>query len=692
MSESVSIDLNMPVLQAIADSFPVPVMIISESGNVLQVIGDQSSEYSRKLHETCGKSLYEIWPSVKAEGFLAMIRAVIDDNTAQSVEYWLSFGEVNRCYEAHISPLAKLEGSTSPAVLWVAFDVTERKRMEAALQSRDQLLDGIAYAKTVLLSVNNMDEAIPRALATIGHASRVERAYLCRWHDRLGMFMNHYGWTTEEDEKAFRPPSDTPMEGMLPEWSERLQQNGVVRIRINKATGKKRDYLKDRGIQSMILLPIWVQLEFWGFLGLDDTSEDRDWEYSEVASLRVAAGSIGAYILNKHGEELLKQAKNAADAANAAKGEFLAMMSHEIRTPMNSILGFADLLQKGKLGEQEREYVDIINRSGKTLLELINNILDYSKIESRGIELENEPFNLERTIMEALELLLVKAKQKGIELVYDITGDDVKTFMGDSDRLRQVLINLVNNSIKFTDEGVVSLKVDVSLLGMNEYVVKFRVEDTGIGIPEDKINMLFQPFSQIDHSKSRRYGGTGLGLVICKRLVTKMGGEIGVESTYGEGSVFHFNIILEKLHEGPPRKEIHSDALFHADFHDKHPLKLLLFESSELTHSLEKQLGYFGYTPELVSDEKKVLDFADKNRRSVIILNSDKHQSLLNQLISKRDSGESDCWIMAYPNTANEIVTEVPLGVNEQLPYVFDGSRMKEILLRAYEELSKSNS
>ena len=166
MSSTSSIDLNTADLQAIADAFPVPVMIISESGDVLQVIGDKSSEYSSELHKVCGKALQDIWPPEKAEGFLAMIRAVIDDQTAQSVEYWLNFGETNRCYEAHVSPLGKLEGCNQPAVLWVAFDVTERKRMEAALQSRDQLLDGIAHSKTVLLTVHNMDEASPGNIRT----------------------------------------------------------------------------------------------------------------------------------------------------------------------------------------------------------------------------------------------------------------------------------------------------------------------------------------------------------------------------------------------------------------------------------------------------------------------------------------------------------------------------------------------
>jgi two-component system, sensor histidine kinase len=318
----------------------------------------------------------------------------------------------------------------------------------------------------------------------------------------------------------------------------------------------------------------------------------------------------------------LEEARIAAEAGARAKSQFLAAMSHEIRTPMNAVVGMTTLLRATPLDTEQQDCVDTIRTSGELLLTVINDILDFSKIESGKMTFEHIPFEVARCVADAIDLLAASAQAKHLAL-HTVIAPNVPVFVnGDVTRIRQILVNLLSNAVKFTERGGVTVSVSLGAPRTDGLELQFSVQDSGIGIPADRIDRLFQQFCQVDVSTTRRYGGTGLGLAISKRLAEIHGGRMWVTSQTGQGSTFSFTIHATAAAQSTPESaRAAAEPVFDTSFATRHPVSLLVAEDNPVNQKVVRRtLEKLGYTPEIVANGIEVLAALARHPFDVVLM------------------------------------------------------------------------
>lgn len=462
----------------------------------------------------------------------------------------------------------------------------------------------------------------------------------------------------------------------------RVHHNGQIDY-VNHTACDELGYTREELLSMTImdlnpeLLPIWgevwQQIKKQGVLhdeGKQVAKDGRVIPVEVTSSYQSFDGSEYVFAFarditeRKRNEAALREAIASAEEAAQAKTDFLANMSHEIRTPMNGVIGMTSLLNTTSLNAEQQEYVDTIRSSGNALLTIINDILDFSKIEAGMLEFELLPFDMRACIEEIFQMLSPAAKAKNLAFSSNFDPQAPTWIEGDVTRIRQILVNLLSNAIKFTPQGKVELKVWTEPVGSHRcdapspIEIHFAVEDTGIGIPADRINKLFQSFSQVDASTTRRFGGTGLGLAISKRLCEGMGGEMQVQSTPNVGSIFTFTVpTIEANREDAPTQS--ESQPIDSSFAQTYPLRILLAEDNAVNQKVAAYtLSRAGYEVDIVSDGQEAVDAVLRQPYDLVLM--DIHMPEMDGLVA------SNLIMQLVPEEKRPIIAAMTAGVLEE--------------------------
>ena len=572
-----------------------------------------------------GKHYRDVLPDVLSQKLDEAVAVTMSVLSTQQIDYSLDVEGNEHFFSALISPMIGTNVQLLGATVVVS-DVTEAvqaRQRQQGLLSLEMIQREIG---TLFLECDDPDVAIDQALELMGGFLDVSRAYMFRLRENERLLDNVHEWCAAGVTPEIQNLQGLAYDELFPSLLPMLANEGIAAPEhISELAPDLYRALDAQAIQSVLFLPFYVDERLEGFFGFDEMRHPRQWLPEEIAAIRAFAQSCASVFERQSSQVALIQARDAALRSAKLKSEFVSNMSHEIRTPMTGVIGMLDLLSETTLSEDQKEFVEIAHNSANRLLMLIGDILDFSKIEAGKVALETIPLDVRGVVTEVQSLLNTQAAKKQLQLTTSVSDEVPARVLGDPTRLRQILTNLVNNAIKFTERG--SIHIGVRELGSTygRTRLRFDVTDTGIGIREDRQALIFDSFVQADSSTTRRYGGAGLGLAICQQLVALMGGEIDVTSTVGKGSTFGFTLTV-------PIVALTDRATLNTDFN--YLQVMVMDEENSARYLLAEQLRLWGTNVIEAStiDEARALLVATARREEVVeILLFRSHRSVEEQ-------------------------------------------------------------